>query len=130
MATPFGTKINHHRRFGRYQFFKFSSLTFLLTSFFGLRFNHCLQSDRTRQPVENGCKQESKSLIGTDVNPALIDFSNTSEAVCVETVEAGQMTKDLAVCIHGNKVNHGEHYLYTEEFLDVIDQNLKAKLVK
>ncbi|MFN4087009.1 MAG: NADP-dependent isocitrate dehydrogenase [Spirosomataceae bacterium] len=65
-----------------------------------------------------------------DGNQALIDFSNALEAVCVETVEAGQMTKDLAVCIHGNKVNHGEHYLYTEEFLDVIDQNLKAKLVK
>ena len=65
-----------------------------------------------------------------DGNQALIDFSNALEAVCIETVEAGQMTKDLAVCIHGNKVNHGEHYLYTEEFLDVIDQNLKAKLVK
>ena len=65
-----------------------------------------------------------------DGNQALIDFSNALEAVCVETVEAGQMTKDLAVCIHGNKVNHGEHYLYTEEFLDAIDQNLKAKLVK
>lgn len=65
-----------------------------------------------------------------DGNQALIDFSNALEVVCVETVEAGQMTKDLAVCIHGNKVNHGEHYLYTEEFLDVIDQNLKAKLVK
>jgi isocitrate dehydrogenase len=38
------------------------------------------------------------------------------------------MTKDLAVCIYGNKVNHGEHYLYTEEFLDAIDANLQAKL--
>jgi isocitrate dehydrogenase len=38
------------------------------------------------------------------------------------------MTKDLAVCIHGNKVNHGEHYLYTEEFLDEIDSALKAAL--
>ncbi len=38
------------------------------------------------------------------------------------------MTKELAVCIHGNKVNHGEHYLYTEEFLNEIDVALKAAL--
>ena len=42
--------------------------------------------------------------------------------ICIEVVEQGKMTKDLAVCIHGNKVNHGEHYLYTEEFLDAIDE--------
>jgi len=48
----------------------------------------------------------------------------------VETVESGKMTKDLAVCIHGNKVNHGEHYLYTEEFLSALDINLKTKLGK
>ncbi|MBK8841508.1 MAG: NADP-dependent isocitrate dehydrogenase [Saprospiraceae bacterium] len=63
-----------------------------------------------------------------DGNQALIDFSHALEAVCVETVESGKMTKDLAVCIHGNKVNHGEHYLYTEEFLEALDQNLQAKL--
>jgi len=63
-----------------------------------------------------------------DNNQALIDFANALEAVCIETVESGKMTKDLAVCIHGNKVNHGEHYQYTEEFLDAIDENLKKKL--
>ncbi len=63
-----------------------------------------------------------------DNNPELINFCQTLEKVCVETVESGKMTKDLAVCIHGNKVNHGEHYLYTEEFLDALDTNLKAKL--
>ncbi len=63
-----------------------------------------------------------------DGNQALIDFANALEAVCIETVESGKMTKDLAVCIHGNKVNHGDHYLYTEEFLDAIDDNLKKKL--
>ncbi|WP_026769996.1 NADP-dependent isocitrate dehydrogenase [Asinibacterium sp. OR53] len=65
-----------------------------------------------------------------DGNQELIDFCQALEQVCVETVESGKMTKDLAVCIHGNKVNHGEHYLYTEEFLDALDQNLKAKLGK
>ncbi len=63
-----------------------------------------------------------------DENQALIDFANALEAVCIETVEEGKMTKDLAVCIHGNKVNHGDHYLYTEEFLDAIDSNLKKKM--
>ncbi len=63
-----------------------------------------------------------------DSNQQLIDFANALEAVCIETVESGKMTKDLAVCIHGNKVNHGEHYLFTEEFLDAIDENLKKKL--
>jgi len=63
-----------------------------------------------------------------DGNQPLIDFANALEAVCIETVESGKMTKDLAVCIHGNKVNHGDHYLYTEEFLDAIDENLKKKL--
>ena len=63
-----------------------------------------------------------------DGNDALIKFAHALEAVCIETVESGKMTKDLAVCIHGNKVNHGDHYLYTEEFLDAIDTNLKNKL--
>ena len=65
-----------------------------------------------------------------DNNQELINFCQTLEKVCIETVESGKMTKDLAVCIHGNKVNHGEHYLYTEEFLDALDQNLKAALQK
>ena len=63
-----------------------------------------------------------------DSNQALIDFCQALETVCIETVESGKMTKDLAVCIHGNKVNHEEHYLYTEEFLDAIDENLRKKM--
>jgi isocitrate dehydrogenase len=43
-------------------------------------------------------------------------------------VESGKMTKDLAVCIHGNKLNHGEHYLYTEEFLEALDKELNKRL--
>jgi len=65
-----------------------------------------------------------------DDNKELIHFAQTLEKVCVETVESGKMTKDLAVCAHGNKVKHGEHYLYTEEFLEALDTNLKAALVK
>jgi len=63
-----------------------------------------------------------------DGNTALIQFCETLEQVCVEVVESGRMTKDLAVCIHGNSVQHGEHYLYTEEFLDAIDQALRDRI--
>ena len=63
-----------------------------------------------------------------DGNDALVNFCQTLERVCVDVVESGRMTKDLAVCIHGNKVNHGEHYLYTEEFLDALDQELSKRL--
>lgn len=65
-----------------------------------------------------------------DANQALIDFCHALEQVCVEVVESGKMTKDLAVCIHGNKVEHGKHYLYTEEFLTALDDALKVKLGK
>ncbi|MBO9155077.1 NADP-dependent isocitrate dehydrogenase [Chitinophaga sp. GCM10012297] len=65
-----------------------------------------------------------------DGNQELINFCHALEQVCVETVESGKMTKDLAVCIHGNKVEHGKHYLYTEEFLSELDTALKAKLGK
>ena len=63
-----------------------------------------------------------------DNNQELIRFAKALEDVCVETVESGIMTKDLAVCVHGSKVKHGDHYVYTEEFLDALDANLKAKL--
>ena len=65
-----------------------------------------------------------------DNNTELISFCRALEQVCVETVESGKMTKDLAVCIHGNKVTLGEHYLNTEDFLNAIDSNLKKKLGK
>jgi isocitrate dehydrogenase len=62
-----------------------------------------------------------------DGNKELMNFSETLEKVCVETVESGKMTKDLAVCIHGEKVGP-EHYLTTEKFLDALDVNLKNAL--
>lgn len=62
-----------------------------------------------------------------DDNRELIEFCETLEKVCIETVESGKMTKDLAIAVHGNKVTAGEHYLHTEEFLDAIDQNLKKR---
>lgn len=63
-----------------------------------------------------------------DGNNELIHFCHTLEQVCVDVIESGKMTKDLAICIHGNKVNHGEHYLYTEEFLNALDTELARRL--
>lgn len=62
-----------------------------------------------------------------DNNQALIDFCNKLEQVCIETVESGKMTKDLAVCIHGNKLDQSQ-YLNTEDFLEALNTNLKVKL--
>ena len=62
-----------------------------------------------------------------DNNQALIDFSQTLEKVCVETVESGKMTKDLAILIHGDKLTRND-YLNTEAFLDAIKQHLDKRL--
>ncbi|MFN0032022.1 MAG: isocitrate dehydrogenase (NADP(+)) [Flavobacteriales bacterium] len=62
-----------------------------------------------------------------DSNAELAKFSNTLESVCVDLVESGKMTKDLAVCIHGDKVKE-EHYLTTEDFLDAIDAELRKRM--
>jgi isocitrate dehydrogenase len=62
-----------------------------------------------------------------DNNSELIDFCENLEAVCVGTVESGKMTKDLALCIHGEKLKP-EHYLCTEEFLEEINRNLQKRL--
>ena len=62
-----------------------------------------------------------------DNNQALIDFCKTLEDVCVETVESGKMTKDLALLIHKENLS-SEHYLTTQQFLDALKQNLEAKL--
>jgi isocitrate dehydrogenase len=62
-----------------------------------------------------------------DGNQELITFAETLEKVCVQTVESGKMTKDLAVLVHGDKVT-ADKYLNTEPFLDAIDQNLRKAL--
>ncbi len=62
-----------------------------------------------------------------DGNKDLIRFAETLEKVCVDVVESGKMTKDLAMCIHGDKVNSSQ-YLNTEPFLEAINQGLAKKL--
>ncbi len=58
-----------------------------------------------------------------DGTPAVVDFANKLEQVCVGTVEQGQMTKDLALLIGEN-----QKWLTTAEFFDAIDDNLKKAL--
>jgi len=62
-----------------------------------------------------------------DQHQELIDFANTLEQVCIETVESGKMTKDLALIIH-EKALKEEHYLTTQGFLEALDENLQKKL--
>ena len=62
-----------------------------------------------------------------DDNQALIDFCQTLEEVCIETVESGKMTKDLALLIHKENLS-SEHYLTTQQFLNALKENLDAKL--
>jgi len=58
-----------------------------------------------------------------DNNNELINFSHNLEKVCVQTVENGSMTKDLAILI-----NKSQKYLTTNQFLEIINSNLKKSL--
>ena len=62
-----------------------------------------------------------------DGNDALRNFAQTLEQVCIDVVESGRMTKDLALLIH-EKAMTDDHWLTTEEFLDAIDGELKARM--
>ncbi|KAM1130175.1 hypothetical protein ACFX19_045557 [Malus domestica] len=64
-----------------------------------------------------------------DKNDRLLDFVRKLEAACIETVEGGKMTKDLALLIHGPKVSR-EYYLNTEEFIDAVAKNVEEKLLE
>ncbi|CAG2175917.1 unnamed protein product, partial [Oppiella nova] len=63
-----------------------------------------------------------------DNNKALAKFVRRLEKSCVETVDDGHLTKDLAGCIHGLKNLKEGDYLYTMDFLDAIVENLEDKL--
>ena len=58
-----------------------------------------------------------------DSTPDVVKFADDLEKVCVETVESGKMTKDLAVLISAT-----QPHLTTEQFLDALDAGLKAKM--
>lgn len=58
-----------------------------------------------------------------DETPDVVQFANNLEAVCVETVESGSMTKDLAILVGGE-----QGFLTTNEFLAKLDENLQKKM--
>ncbi len=58
-----------------------------------------------------------------DGTPDVVKFADDLEKVCVETVESGRMTKDLAILISPT-----QPHLTTEQFLDALDAGLKAKM--
>ena len=58
-----------------------------------------------------------------DNNPKLIEFANTLEKVCVEAIEAGEMTKDLSILI-----SKDQPWLTTEGFLEALDVRLQKKM--
>ncbi|NCV83392.1 MAG: NADP-dependent isocitrate dehydrogenase [Actinobacteria bacterium] len=58
-----------------------------------------------------------------DNTPEVAKFASTLERVCIETVESGKMTKDLALLI-----SHDAPWLNTQEFLAAIDENLKKAM--
>ncbi|MEJ6574091.1 MAG: NADP-dependent isocitrate dehydrogenase [Actinomycetes bacterium] len=58
-----------------------------------------------------------------DSNPKLAEFASTLEKVCIQTVESGKMTKDLAILI-----SKDSPWLNTQDFLAAIDENLKVAL--
>jgi len=65
-----------------------------------------------------------------DGNAELHHFAESLEKVCVETIEAGFMTKDLALCIKGGNGENLDRKLYlsTEEFINKLAENLAAKV--
>lgn len=63
-----------------------------------------------------------------DNNEPLRKFALTLEKVCVDTIEAGFMTKDLAICIKGMNGVQRSDYLNTYEFMDKLAENLKKAL--
>lgn len=62
-----------------------------------------------------------------DGNDQLVSWAEKLESTCVETIEAGQMTKDLAICIHGSGAKESS-YLTTDKFLDALSDNFSKKL--
>lgn len=59
-----------------------------------------------------------------DNNQPLIDFCNKLEQVCIDTVEGGEMTKDLALLVHGNDAPR-DSWLTTQQFLQALKRNLE-----
>jgi isocitrate dehydrogenase len=60
-----------------------------------------------------------------DETPEVVRFAETLERVCIETVEGGQMTKDLAILVGPDQA-----WMTTEQFFEAIVHNLEAAMVE
>lgn len=65
-----------------------------------------------------------------DDNQELIDFCTSLEEGVIETIQAGHMTKDLAICVHGTNKVTPDQYLTTTPFMDEIADRLQKKFEK
>ncbi|KAB0794723.1 hypothetical protein PPYR_11562 [Photinus pyralis] len=63
-----------------------------------------------------------------DDNQKLLRFTQILETVCIETIESGFMTKDLAMCVRGKRNIQRSDYMETFEFINKVAENLKHKL--
>lgn len=76
-------------------------------------------------------KASTMTHVGTHLNTVLLPmcrFATALEEACVECVDSGKMTKDLAGCVHGLPNVKEGMYLNTEDFLAAIKETLDAKL--
>jgi len=64
-----------------------------------------------------------------DKNSELARFCDLLERTCIDTIESGQMTKDLALCVYGKDLKR-EHYQETVEFMETLGRNFSKKWTK
>ena len=75
---------------------------------------------------DNGLSRDEVRCVGAEIGDRLrgpVHFAETLERVCIETVESGKMTKDLALLIGPD-----QEYQTTQEFLASIDENLQRAM--
>lgn len=65
-----------------------------------------------------------------DNTPELAKFAHALEKACIDCIESGKMTKDLAISVHGLKNLKENMYLHTEDFLLAISETLEKSLKK
>ena len=75
------------------------------------------------EAFKKGVEMTMTQLTGIFEKLGVTAFGEALERVCVQTVEEGKMTKDLALLVGGD-----QDFLSTEEFLDAIDANLKQAM--
>ena len=76
------------------------------------------------KPIVIGRHAHGDQYRATDQTPAVVEFAETLERVCVETVESGRMAKDLALLVGSD-----QEWL-TTDFLAAVDENLQRRMTQ